>query len=227
MDKPRVPPPHALIGRRIAHIFPLVPRYPGIHDLNQFIPGQAVPHGIIFPVVRHEHDPHLPIPARQRQMNLLGPTAWFESDRFRFCQEMLGPRQRVVIVVLLFRVDFRLRPVEDPELVIGSQVDQRERNGARPGRPSGRGREEDVADEVCVRGVRSFDGESMPDHRIVIGSLDLGMDLELTVMATGDADKDRTRKWKIVARTGITFNGIMISWLLMINLWGDWKCESS
>lgn len=36
----------------------------------------------------------------------------------------------------------------------------------------------------------SCDGESMPDHLMVIGSPDLGMDLELREIEIGDEDEN-------------------------------------
>ena len=54
---------------------------------------------------------------------------------------------------MFFRVDFGFNPSEDPEGVVGSEVDEREGNGARPGLPRGGGVEEHVADEVLVIGV--------------------------------------------------------------------------
>lgn len=55
-------------------------------------------------------------------------------------------------MVLALRVDFGAGPSEDPEGVVGSEVDEREGEGARPGLP-GRGfGEEEVADEVVVGG---------------------------------------------------------------------------
>lgn len=56
-------------------------------------------------------------------------------------------------MVLLFGVDFGFCPVEDPELVVGSHVDQRDRDGTRAGLPSRRRREENIADEVAVGGI--------------------------------------------------------------------------
>lgn len=56
-------------------------------------------------------------------------------------------------MVLALRVDFGIRPSEDPELVVGSEVRQGDGEGARPGSPGGRGGEEEVADEVVVGGV--------------------------------------------------------------------------
>lgn len=67
---------------------------------------------------------------------------------------MGGSGQRVVVVILTFRVDLGLGPAVDPEGVVGSEVDQRDRDVPGSGLPArGRG-EEDVADEVVVVGGR-------------------------------------------------------------------------
>lgn len=58
-----------------------------------------------------------------------------------------------MIIVLSVRVDFGLGPSEDPELVLGPEVDNGECNGAGSGFPSGRGGEESVANEIFVVGV--------------------------------------------------------------------------
>lgn len=86
-------------------------------------------------------------------MDLLGAPTRLKSDRVGLREEVLGPRQGVVVVVGLVRVDLGFGPVEDPELVVGSHVDERDRDGARPGLPVWGGGEEDVADEVAVGGV--------------------------------------------------------------------------
>lgn len=58
-----------------------------------------------------------------------------------------------MVLVLAVGVDFGSGPVEDPEGVVGSEIDEREGNGTRPGFPCGRIGEEEVADEVIVEGI--------------------------------------------------------------------------
>lgn len=55
-------------------------------------------------------------------------------------------------MILTFRVDFGLGPVEDTEGVVGSEVDERERESAGAGLPGGGFGEEEVADVVFVGG---------------------------------------------------------------------------
>ena len=59
-----------------------------------------------------------------------------------------------MIVVVFFRVNFKLDPSEDPKGVIGPKVDEREGNRAQPRLPRGRGLEKHIADEVFVSGVQ-------------------------------------------------------------------------
>lgn len=42
-----------------------------------------------------------------------------------------------MVVVVVLRVNFRLGPSEDPELVVGSEVCQGDGDGTRPGLPGG------------------------------------------------------------------------------------------
>lgn len=51
-------------------------------------------------------------------------------------------------------IDLGLRPSEDPERVVRSEVGEREGDRAGAGSPRGGGVEEFVADEVVVRRVR-------------------------------------------------------------------------
>lgn len=55
-------------------------------------------------------------------------------------------------MVMTTMVDFWLGPMEDTEDVVGTEVDEREGEGARTGLPGGWFREEEVADEVVVGG---------------------------------------------------------------------------
>ena len=59
-------------------------------------------------------------------------------------------------MIQVLRIDLGLRPSEDPERVVRSEVGEREgdRAGAGAGSPRGGGVEEFVADEVVVRRVR-------------------------------------------------------------------------
>lgn len=57
-----------------------------------------------------------------------------------------------MVVVLALRVDLGLGPAEYAEGVVGSEVDEWEGEGTRPGLPRGGFREEEVADEVVVGG---------------------------------------------------------------------------
>ena len=50
---------------------------------------------------------------------------------------MSGAGQWVVIVVLALGIDLGLVPMEDPEGVVGSKVDEGKGNGAGPGFPCG------------------------------------------------------------------------------------------
>lgn len=83
-------------------------------------------------------------------MDLFGAPPGLETDLLGPRQQVLCPGQRVLVVVLALRVDLGLGPSEDPELVLGSEVDKREGNGPRSGFPFGRRRKEEVADEVFV-----------------------------------------------------------------------------
>lgn len=56
-------------------------------------------------------------------MDLFGAPTRFEPELGGLCQEVLGTRQGVVVVVLALGVDLRLGPSEDPEVVVGSEVD--------------------------------------------------------------------------------------------------------
>lgn len=57
-------------------------------------------------------------------------------------------------MILTFRVDFGLGPVEDTEGVVGTEVDERKREVAGAGLPGGGFGEEEVADVVFVGGGR-------------------------------------------------------------------------
>lgn len=71
-----------------------------------------------------------------------------------------------MVVIVTLRVDLGFGPVEDPEGVVGSEVDQRNRNVTSSGLPGGGGGEEDVADEVLVgRGGGRVDSEPVESRR--------------------------------------------------------------
>jgi len=77
----------------------------------------------------------------------------------------------VVVVVLALGVDFGSGPAEDPEGVVGAEVDEREGDVARAGLPGGGLGEEAVAEEVVVGGSgRRVDGEEIE----VGGGVDAG-----------------------------------------------------
>lgn len=74
-------------------------------------------------------------------------------------------------MVLAFRVDFGSGPAEDPEGVIGSEVDEGEGEVAGAGLPGGGLGEEKVTEEVVVRGGWGrVDGEEVE----VGGGVDAG-----------------------------------------------------
>ena len=57
-------------------------------------------------------------------MDLLRHPTRPEPDFHRLCQQMGRARQRIVLLVEFFRVDFGLAPLEDPEGVVGLEVDE-------------------------------------------------------------------------------------------------------
>lgn len=83
-------------------------------------------------------------------MDLVRDPTRFKSELRRRGEEVFDPREGVVVVVAFVRVDLGLGPAEDPEGVVGSEVDQGKRNGARPGLPCRAGGEELVPEEVVV-----------------------------------------------------------------------------
>lgn len=123
---PRISPPNTVISRSITHMLFLIPPYLGCHHMIQIPPGQPVSHRILLPISRHEHDTHLTLPARHRQMDLFGAPPGLEPDLLGPRQQVLCPGQRVLVVVLVLRVDLGLGPSEDPELKFGPEVDKRE-----------------------------------------------------------------------------------------------------
>lgn len=98
----------------------------------------------------------------ERQVDLLGPTVRGEGDLLRKREEVACDRERVVIVVLALGVDLGAGPAEDAEGVVGAEVDEGEGEVAGAGAPRGGLREEEVSDEVVVRGGRrGIDGEEV------------------------------------------------------------------
>lgn len=79
-----------------------------------------------------------------------------------------------MVVIVTLWVDLRFGPVEDPEGVVGSEVDQRNRNVTSSRLPGGGRGEEDVADEVVVGGGGGrVDSEPVePGRRFNAGPLD-------------------------------------------------------
>lgn len=155
MDPPRVSPPDTLIGWGLAHVLPLVPPNTCDRHVTKPIFSLPIPHVLPLPIIlRQEHDPHLVFVIRERQVNLLRSASRPKPDSLGFSQQVGRTGQGIVVVIEAVRVDFGLKPAEDPEGVVGSKVDQGEGDGARPRTPIRGRRQEGVADESVVGRVR-------------------------------------------------------------------------
>lgn len=100
-------------------------------------------------------------------------------------------------MVVVLGVDLRLEPPEDPEVVVGSEVDERESDGTRPGFPCGGGVEEEVADEIVRPGSgRRVDSDPVePRRRIDAGPPDCYWVAGFGEDFWGDGDGDTGMRW--------------------------------
>ncbi|PON52339.1 LOW QUALITY PROTEIN: hypothetical protein TorRG33x02_308670 [Trema orientale] len=115
MNKPRVSPSHALIGRGVTHVLPLIPPRTCHGHVTKLTLPLPIPDEPLATVPRHEHDPHLVLHVRVRQMDLLRPTTRPKPELRRAGEQVLRARKWVLVVVPLLGVDLRLGPSKDPE----------------------------------------------------------------------------------------------------------------
>lgn len=123
MNKTRISPANAIISRGIAHVLPLIPLNTRHNNLIKLLLLFPISHVPFRSILRHEHHSHFVIMIRERQMDLLRAAAGGESELLRSRKKVRSARERVVVVVMMLVVDLRFGPPENPEGVIGSEVD--------------------------------------------------------------------------------------------------------
>ncbi|TVU01917.1 hypothetical protein EJB05_52622, partial [Eragrostis curvula] len=168
-DESWVPPADAAVRRRVAHVLLLIRPHLRSHLLPILLLfPQSIPDHPLPSVAAHEHDTHLVVPVREREVHLLG--AGRVADRYLAGDgdAMLAVRERVAVVVDVVVGVFLRGPAEEAELVGRAEIGEAgERELAGAFAPGGGAVEEEAAEEVEIAGGRRrVDGDIVEAVRV-------------------------------------------------------------